>query len=63
MIKISCNICEKEIEQNQIAGQMNYVEKTLLPENSVAQPVPPQIKQMLAHFCEPCLEKVKKIMK
>lgn len=63
MIKTSCDICKKEINQREIAGQLMYVKKTFIPNINAAQPDQPTMEQKQAHFCEGCLEKVTKLLK
>jgi len=63
MTTITCDICKKEINQREMAGQLMYVKKIFVPNINASQPDQPTIEQKQAHFCDKCLEKVTKLLK
>ena len=63
MIIYKCDICGKEINQREIAGQLMYIKKHYISNANTTEPVQPTVEQVQVQFCEKCLEKVTKLLK
>ena len=58
MTKQFCDKCVKEIENNELAGQITWLDREfpLSTDNNV----PPQIKAVKKDLCERCITKLRK---
>ena len=58
MIKTFCDKCEKEIEKNELMGQITYLDREL--SLSTDNNIPPKVKQVTKILCERCITKLRK---